>query len=183
MQDFQDGKYEGSAITTQTVESLSTDEKETWRIIRKELEGIGITVAAFDANRDFILDWFKTAMARGAFDEQTLEDTSSTQACEEDLGQLGEDSQYPTDGQSVTGLLDPLTIQDMAIQDSITLEVQSTQEVTQKAISTPVSLPADELSTPAKVPRMQITPRKPQRVPRRVRRFNRVITLIGWALT
>ena len=74
MQDFQDGKYEGSAITTQTVDSLSTDEKETWRIIRKELEGIGITVAAFDANRDFIMDWFKTAVASGAFEEQTLED-------------------------------------------------------------------------------------------------------------
>ena len=101
-------------------------------------------------------------MASGAFDEQTLEDTSSPQACVEDLGQLREDSQYPTDGQSVTGLLDPLTIQNTAIQDSITLEVQSTQEVTQKAISTPVSPPADELRTSAKVPRIQVTPGEPQ---------------------
>jgi ankyrin repeat protein len=72
LQEFQDGKHEGSVITNQTVESLSTDEKQTWHTIRKELEDIGITVAAFDANKDFIMNWFKVAIATGAFEEQTL---------------------------------------------------------------------------------------------------------------
>jgi hypothetical protein len=183
LQDFQDGKCEGSAVTTQTVNSLSTDEKETWRIIRKELEGIGITVAAFDANRDFIMGWFKTAIASGAFEEQTLEDTSSTQTCGEDLGQLWEYSQYPTDGQSDTKLLDPLTIQNTATRDSITLEAQSTQVVTQRVMSSsPVFLPADDLSTSAKALRTQVTRRGPQKAPTHVKRVNRVTTLIAWVL-
>ena len=53
------------------MESLTVDEKQTWRMIRKELEGIGITIAAFDANKGFILQWFQAAMEAGAFEEQS----------------------------------------------------------------------------------------------------------------
>ena len=42
-----------------------------WRTIRKELEGTGVTTAAFEANRDFIFDWFVRAVESGAFVEQT----------------------------------------------------------------------------------------------------------------
>ncbi|KAK0107245.1 hypothetical protein ONS95_003946 [Cadophora gregata] len=70
--EFQDGKHEGSVITVATVESLAPNEKETWRAIRKELENIGISVMAFDANKSFIMDWFQTAIQSGAFEEQTI---------------------------------------------------------------------------------------------------------------
>ena len=53
------------------MESLTADEKQTWRMIRKELEGIGITIAAFNANKGFILQWFQAAMQAGAFEEQS----------------------------------------------------------------------------------------------------------------
>jgi len=70
IQDYQNGKHEGSIMTVATVESLSVDDKQTWRAIRKELEDIGVSVAAFDANRSFILDWFRNALVTGAFEEQ-----------------------------------------------------------------------------------------------------------------
>lgn len=73
VEEFQDGKHEGSVITVTTVDSLAADERETWRLIRKELETIGISVVAFDANRPFIMDWFQTAIQSGAFEEQGMD--------------------------------------------------------------------------------------------------------------
>lgn len=52
------------------MDSLSADDRAVWRTIRKELEEIGISVAAFDANRNFIFDWFIHAVEAGAFEEQ-----------------------------------------------------------------------------------------------------------------
>jgi hypothetical protein len=49
------------------------NDKQLWRTIRKELDDIGITVAAFDANKDFIFEWFTNAIATGAFEERTFE--------------------------------------------------------------------------------------------------------------
>ncbi|KAI9768827.1 MAG: hypothetical protein M1840_004641 [Geoglossum simile] len=176
LQEYQDGKHEGSTATTQTVESLSTDEKQSWRIIRKELEDIGITVAAFDANRDFIMNWFKAAIVAGAFEEQTLEDASSG---EDDLGQSWEGPQHATAGQSVIESFDPLSIQNTLIRNPASLEAQSTQiPTTQKATSSPAVLPADELSTSANT---QVTQNASQKVPTRRERTPRVAALIAWA--
>lgn len=74
VKEFQDGKHEGSILSVATVDSLAQDEKETWRAIRKELEDIGISVAAFDANKDFIMGWFHEALSTGAFDERINSD-------------------------------------------------------------------------------------------------------------
>ena len=68
--EYRQGRREASIISLQTVDSLSGDDKALWRTIRKELEDIGITVAAFDANRTFIFDWFIRAAETGAFEEQ-----------------------------------------------------------------------------------------------------------------
>ena len=59
------------------MDSLSTDDRITWRTIRKELEEIGITVAAFEANRDFIFRWLSHAIETGAFEEQHAPDSES----------------------------------------------------------------------------------------------------------
>ncbi|KAF4624010.1 hypothetical protein G7Y89_g14163 [Cudoniella acicularis] len=81
---FKDGHYEASIITTQTVESISTDEKEIWRTIRKELEDIGISVEAFDSNRGFIMQWFREALERGDFqDERDESDSEEEQFADE----------------------------------------------------------------------------------------------------
>jgi len=82
LQEFREGKRQGSVISCQTLDSISMDEKETWRTIRKELEDIGMTVAAFDANKAFIFEWFTQAVANGAFEEQTIDERSTTGTCE-----------------------------------------------------------------------------------------------------
>jgi hypothetical protein len=70
LREFREGKRQDSLISVQTSDSLGKDEREIWRKIRKELKEIGITVAAFDANKDFIFEWFGKAVASGAFEEQ-----------------------------------------------------------------------------------------------------------------
>ena len=70
MEDYRQGRRESTVISVQTVDSLSAEYRLTWRTIRKELEDIGITVAAFEANRDFILRWLSHAVKTGAFEEQ-----------------------------------------------------------------------------------------------------------------
>ncbi|KAH0564724.1 hypothetical protein GP486_001886 [Trichoglossum hirsutum] len=169
LREFQDGKHEGSVITAQTVESLSTDEEQIWRIIRKELEDIGITVAAFDANKVFIMNWFKAATAAGAFEEKALEDTSSSQVCEDNLGQLWEDPQYATTSQFVTKVFDPLAVKNTLNQNPVTK-----MSITQKATSFPAFLPTGELGTNIK------TRKAPHKALTRRERGPRVAALIAW---
>ena len=45
------------------------------------------SVAAFDANKNFIVNWFKTAIATGAFEEETAEGKSSSLLLVDDLSQ------------------------------------------------------------------------------------------------
>ena len=56
IEEFHQGKKEASIVSLQIVDSLSADDRVLWRTIHKELEEIGISVAAFDANRNFIFD-------------------------------------------------------------------------------------------------------------------------------
>ena len=68
--ELQRGRKAGSVISAQTLSSISSDDKVTWRSIRKEMEDIGITVAAFYQNREFIFQWFINAIKDGAFEEK-----------------------------------------------------------------------------------------------------------------
>ena len=70
IEEYRQGKKETSVVSLQTVDSLSTNDRAVWRTIRKKLEEIGISVAAFDTNRNFIFDWFIHAVEAGAFEEQ-----------------------------------------------------------------------------------------------------------------
>ncbi|KAL8883128.1 MAG: hypothetical protein Q9192_007431 [Flavoplaca navasiana] len=56
---------EGSVISSQ---SLSSGDSETWRDIRRELEGFGISVAAFNTNKAFIFDCLQKAIRSGKLD-------------------------------------------------------------------------------------------------------------------
>ena len=78
IRDFQQGKRAPSVVSLQTVDSLDPDDKEAWRTIRKELEDIGISVAAFDANKDFIFEWLSNAVDTGAFQEQAVSSPSGS---------------------------------------------------------------------------------------------------------
>lgn len=97
MQEFRDGKREGSIDSAQTADSLPADEKQSWRIIRKELEEIGICAAAFDANKDFIMNWFKTAIWTGVFELQTAGSGPGSISIGEQTAQDGS-VRMPTEG-------------------------------------------------------------------------------------
>ena len=67
---MQEGKREGSIVASQTPESILQDEQLIWKNIQAELEDVGISVTAFEANRAFILEWLKDALRKGAFEEK-----------------------------------------------------------------------------------------------------------------
>ena len=116
IEEFRQGKKETSIVSLQTVDSLSADDRAVWRTIRKELEEIGISVAAFDANRNFIFDWFVRAVEAGAFEEQNTHYTDDErhyideQECESsegddgiDMGRQIEDSNSESFGSNHSG--------------------------------------------------------------------------------
>lgn len=51
-------------------QSLSLEDKSVWREIRKELEEIRITIAAFNSDKAFIIRWFETSVVSGRFEEE-----------------------------------------------------------------------------------------------------------------
>ena len=77
VEEFQQGRRESTIASVQTVDSQSTEDRLTWRAIRKDLEDIGISVAAFEANRDFILGWLSHASETGAFEERNSPDSEN----------------------------------------------------------------------------------------------------------
>ncbi|KAG8526459.1 uncharacterized protein KY384_000052 [Bacidia gigantensis] len=80
LDEFRNGKREGSIVSNHTVDSLTADDQAVWREIRKNLEDIGVSVAAFNANRDFILNWFVSKVESGEFEERDDENTSDGQS-------------------------------------------------------------------------------------------------------
>lgn len=91
LREFRKGHREGSVMSEQTVDSLSTADKKVWRSIRKELEDLGLSLAAFDANKDFIFSWLIKAIADGAFEEQA-----------EDMDEVGSSSDSEFSGSAST---------------------------------------------------------------------------------
>ena len=63
------GRREGSVVSIQTIESLSLDDKDAWRQLRRELKDADISTTLFLKHRYFIISWFRSAIARGAFEE------------------------------------------------------------------------------------------------------------------
>jgi len=71
------GKREGSVVTDRSTGSLSADEKEEWRQLRKELESVGITPALFNQHRELIIERLK-AIGDGDLAEDIGEELSNT---------------------------------------------------------------------------------------------------------
>lgn len=60
LDEVREGKR-SSIISTQTIESLSADDKEAWRHLRKELEGVGITPELYKQHREVIVTTLEKA--------------------------------------------------------------------------------------------------------------------------
>lgn len=66
MEDIRSGSREGSIVSA---DSLSLEEKATWRVIRKGLEGVGITPQLFEEHKDWIIRTLREAIESGTLQE------------------------------------------------------------------------------------------------------------------
>ncbi|KAI9855454.1 MAG: guanine nucleotide-binding protein subunit alpha [Trichoglossum hirsutum] len=64
------GGRNSSVISSRTVESLSKHDQTAWHDLRKELQDMGIPVAALNEHRQFITNWLKEAIESGALEEE-----------------------------------------------------------------------------------------------------------------
>lgn len=69
MDELRDGKREGSVLSTDTIDSLCSDQREAWRLVRKELEDIGITPQLFEQHQVWITKTLQEAFEAGALQE------------------------------------------------------------------------------------------------------------------
>ncbi|KAJ7204392.1 hypothetical protein GGX14DRAFT_646912 [Mycena pura] len=67
IQEVQAGMREGSVVTVPDVE---LSEHDAWIQLRRELEDIGISAATVEENHDYILGWFKDALANDLLEER-----------------------------------------------------------------------------------------------------------------
>lgn len=71
-------RRKGSVMSTQTIDSLSPDDRESWRQLRKELESVGITPALFTEHHSFIVATLQKAIHDGDLEEDIALDRSNT---------------------------------------------------------------------------------------------------------
>ena len=72
------GKREGSVVTNHTTGSLSADQKEAWRQLRKELESVGITPTLFSKHHDRVIERLLRAIDDGDLVEDIEKELSDT---------------------------------------------------------------------------------------------------------
>ena len=166
IKDVQQGKRAPSVAST--VNSLDPDDKEAWRTIRKELQDIGISIQAFDANKDFIFEKISNAVKTGEFREQAVSDIGKFQ--EQTVSNTGEfreqavsnasGSMHALDKLSSTSSLSSLRVQgsnQIVISDTGLPEAsKATTKPTQaEQASTGIGIAAEPRpSAPTKVPRV-----------------------------
>ncbi|ERF73756.1 hypothetical protein EPUS_01010 [Endocarpon pusillum Z07020] len=138
------GKREGSVISTQTIDSLSTDEREAWRQLRKELENVGITPALFSQHSLFIV----TTLQRALIEEGLAGDVA-----------LGDSHMTTESGQEA--LLPSHPIQSEATVPSVRLINTSVQQSPSRGMLSERTLP-DEMTNKAS----SKAAKKPNRVAR-----------------
>ena len=150
--DIQKGKRAPSVVTLQTVDSLDADDKEAWGAIRKELEDIGISVAAFDANKDFIFRWISNAVDTGAFQEQAVSSPSGSVHALDVLSS--------TSSLSISGVHES--------HQTVMSDTQPPKEskVTTKPTENPATMRAEQASTGTDVTVVYSPYRIPTKVPR-----------------
>ena len=73
LREIREGKRESSFISIQSIESLTTEDKDAWKQMRRELEDFGISTSSFLQHRNFIVTWFRDAVAEGDFQSDSID--------------------------------------------------------------------------------------------------------------
>lgn len=72
------GKREGSVVSTQSFDTITQKDRETWEALRRELEDIGISPGIITEKREFIIARFREAVAMGKLGEADPSDDSES---------------------------------------------------------------------------------------------------------
>ena len=80
--EFRAGHRESSVISTTSLDSIVQNEQEAWETLRRELKDIGISPSIIKEQRQFIVSWFREAVAAGRLEE----DAPKTYEYNSDLG-------------------------------------------------------------------------------------------------
>ena len=106
LREVQLGKRPGSIVSLQTVDSLSRGDRAAWRVIRKDLESIGITAEAYETNHDFIRFWLTRALTTRGLEEHAI---PGNQRNEINVLKLSASSRDPPSVSNGLGMGDPNT--------------------------------------------------------------------------
>ncbi|KAL8884129.1 MAG: hypothetical protein Q9215_007751 [Flavoplaca cf. flavocitrina] len=98
LNEHQRSRKEDSVISSQ---SVSSEGSKTWRDIRRELEGFGISVAAFNTNKAFIFEWLQKASRSGKLDN-SQECSISTPSVSSENSKLWREIRKDLEGVGVT---------------------------------------------------------------------------------
>jgi ankyrin repeat protein len=80
MAEVRAGLREGSVISTHTAHTVEQmDVDELWIGLHRELEDVGISPQLLNEKKDFIVAWFKTAIAEGTLEEMPSSDCENLQ--------------------------------------------------------------------------------------------------------
>ena len=71
------GKREGSIVSAASLDSVARNDRQTWKILRRELEDVGVSAATIKENQEFIVAWFQKAVAAGDLADSTPSDTTT----------------------------------------------------------------------------------------------------------
>ncbi|KAJ5556823.1 hypothetical protein N7494_000738 [Penicillium frequentans] len=116
--EIRSGKRESSVMSSVSTGSLSTDEKEEWRQLRRELQSIGISPEIFAHNREYILDTLR-ALSQDEIEAAVQEQEFAS----EPLGDVAYDSSNSESQEEISAPKHPV---DVAYESS---ESESQEEI------------------------------------------------------
>lgn len=79
------GKREGSVVSHKTFDSSVQNDWETWEALRRELEDVGISPGIITERRQFIIAWFKEAIAAGKLEEDAPSDDAAAESDDDSM--------------------------------------------------------------------------------------------------
>jgi hypothetical protein len=61
MAEIREGKRDGTIIITQSENLMDLGYEESWMQLRRELEDVGLPLAAITEHKEYIINWFREA--------------------------------------------------------------------------------------------------------------------------
>ncbi|KAL6722363.1 hypothetical protein ACLMJK_001470 [Lecanora helva] len=74
------GKREGSVVSAASLDSVAKNDRQTWKLLRRELEDVGVSAATIKENQEFIVAWFQRAVAAGDLGEGARSDAADVES-------------------------------------------------------------------------------------------------------